>query len=694
MNKRQKIIVSIVGITIVLLALLGLTYAYYLTRIEGNTNTNSISVTTADLRLTYNDGDSSIIGSGKTLIPDNNNPVGTKVFTVTNNGNEVVEDYAVIIENFAVKYQSGELSGVVTNFVNGEDGKPDMKLVVTCKAYKNYTTSKDDAGTCNGMDGFLPEKSDILVINSIDKEITHEYTATLTYLEDGTNQSVDMNKTITGKFNIIDTKGTVDITGTVATYANGDYVTIHSDPKESVIYPDGTYKFMGVKPDEHKIEVYNRNNTETPKGGSELSIIKGEEAGIQGNVITINDSSRLVTIDITNTYTINIDKITEMVVKDELKDLIITNTTNQKNGTLLVNRPESPIGYKISTDWIYGTDENNYFYLAMHSYPGVQYIAETSEDLYNCLENVSNNNYTFESSICPNVIEGNNSTKCIDAKGKYIFGPYGEIYIADCDDDYYLLEDAKFEKTIVNENNSFYYRGMVNDNFLNYNGMCWRIVSIQEDGSIKIVLEDQYDNCNETTDTDNDGKIFTGNWIIGSGIYGFNVEGDSFQKDYLNPNVYNERSMKIILDNWFNNSNFDLKDLKKETWTISSKQSSTLESYIFSLTARDCLKAGAYSFGDVGGSGETQSINYLINNFYVNYSRNSFPVTVIESTGESFAKLTSTTFLDSVGVVVDYFIFYPEEINTLEGFIRPVVVLKDGIKASGDGTLENPYVIE
>ena len=35
MNKRNKIIVSIVGITIVLLALLGITYAYYLTRIQG-----------------------------------------------------------------------------------------------------------------------------------------------------------------------------------------------------------------------------------------------------------------------------------------------------------------------------------------------------------------------------------------------------------------------------------------------------------------------------------------------------------------------------------------------------------------------------------------------------------------------------------------------------------------------------------
>ena len=60
MSKRNKIIVSIVGVSIVLIALLGITYAYYLTRIEGNTNTNSISITTAKLELLYGDGNGNI----------------------------------------------------------------------------------------------------------------------------------------------------------------------------------------------------------------------------------------------------------------------------------------------------------------------------------------------------------------------------------------------------------------------------------------------------------------------------------------------------------------------------------------------------------------------------------------------------------------------------------------------------------
>ena len=56
MTRRQKLTVSIVGVTLILLTLLGITYAYYLTRIEGNTNENSISITTAKLELLYADG--------------------------------------------------------------------------------------------------------------------------------------------------------------------------------------------------------------------------------------------------------------------------------------------------------------------------------------------------------------------------------------------------------------------------------------------------------------------------------------------------------------------------------------------------------------------------------------------------------------------------------------------------------------
>ena len=455
MNRKSKIIVSVVGITIVALALLGLTYAYYLTRIEGNTNTNSISVTTADLKLTYNDGDGSIIGSNKTLVPDNDNPVGTKVFTVTNDGNGIIEDYAVIIENFAVKYHSGANAGVVTDLVNGEDGNPDMKLVITCKSYKNYGKSgQDEVGTCDGMDGFLPEKSDILLMNDIDKEITHEYTAVLTYLEDGTNQSDDMNKTIEGRFNIIDTKNTIDITGTVETYNPGDTVTIHSEPKESVIYTDGTYKFMGVKPDVHTIKV---NGVEKGK----VSIKGGTEADTTGTTInngaeipevTITDESRTLTINLTNNVTnkIQVGTMTSLEKGTKLADAIISNAS------------------KVSK-----SDSQTY---------GYAILGET--------DTVPAQAMSFET----------------------------EAVLSTTEDDY----------TASTGKPSYYFRGNVKNNYVNFAGMCWRIVRIEGDGSTKLILEDKSVEC--------DDAAFIGDWEIGNGTYGYDADDyGNYVFNYLNP---------------------------------------------------------------------------------------------------------------------------------------------------------------
>ena len=62
MSKKAKIIVSISGIVLVMLILVGLTFAYFLTRINGNTNTKSISVSTANLVLEYGENTNVVQG--------------------------------------------------------------------------------------------------------------------------------------------------------------------------------------------------------------------------------------------------------------------------------------------------------------------------------------------------------------------------------------------------------------------------------------------------------------------------------------------------------------------------------------------------------------------------------------------------------------------------------------------------------
>ena len=184
MNKKQKIIVSVVGITIVLLTLLGLTYAYFLTRIQGNTNTKSISVTTADLKLTYGDGTNQILAPDTKLLPSSD-AIGTKDFTVTNEGNSKTS-YVVVIEDVSITKD-----GSTTTFESN-----DFRYTLTC--------TKKDGSSCDGVSSqtVFPINGGVLVTNNIDVSDTQTYTLTLWYIDTGIDQSNDMGKTYNAKVNI------------------------------------------------------------------------------------------------------------------------------------------------------------------------------------------------------------------------------------------------------------------------------------------------------------------------------------------------------------------------------------------------------------------------------------------------------------------------------------------------------------
>ena len=176
MNRKQKIIVSVVGITIVLLALLGLTYAYFLTRIQGNTNEKSISVTTADLKLVYDDGSDGVVG-GENLLPSDT--VYTKTFTVRNEGNANVEYGVYLID-------------VINTLVR----KDDVKYTLNC--------TTDGTITCNKVttETTFPSGIKQLITNEIEPGKTHTYTFTFTYKDTGTDQSIDMGKELSAKLQI------------------------------------------------------------------------------------------------------------------------------------------------------------------------------------------------------------------------------------------------------------------------------------------------------------------------------------------------------------------------------------------------------------------------------------------------------------------------------------------------------------
>ncbi|MBQ3021214.1 MAG: hypothetical protein IJD92_03215 [Bacilli bacterium] len=93
---------------------------------------------------------------------------------------------------------------------------------------------------------------------------------------------------------------------------------------------------------------------------------------------------------------------------------------------------------------------------------------------------------------------------------------------------------------------SYYFRGASSVNYLNFAGMCWRIVRINGDGSVKLILEDRYATCDDREDIDGSGTAdykYTGKWSDeGLGYY---FASDSNGKaDFLNSEVAN--SFKIF----------------------------------------------------------------------------------------------------------------------------------------------------
>ena len=226
MNRKQKLIVSITGITIVMLALLGLTYGYYLTRIQGNTNTNSISITTADLKLTYRDGMGEL--TAQNVMPGNE--ISSKTFTVENEGEQDVDAYAVALIN------------IINNFTF----KDDLEVSVSC-------SSNINSGVCEGFaedyeDKVYKEKypatnSELFSLGIKEGE-THTFTLKVKYLYQEFDQSDDMGKILKGKVQIYDPKDTIEVSGTVTGASEGDYAEIHSDVQTSEII-NGKYKFIG-----------------------------------------------------------------------------------------------------------------------------------------------------------------------------------------------------------------------------------------------------------------------------------------------------------------------------------------------------------------------------------------------------------------------------------------------------------------
>lgn len=239
-------------------------------------------------------------------------------------------------------------------------------------------------------------------------------------------------------------------------------------------------------------------------------------------------------------------------------------------------------------------------------------------------------------------------------------------------------------KTTYNNSAIYYYRGAVNNNYVKFGDHLWRIVSISDSKTIKLVLEqnagtDKYANYSSTFDdagfqfeyyykmVDNNVPIYLNKWyqtnIIDKGLDKYVIKSNfcndsSFQKDgaiyYFGAYTRNLEEGKPSLICPENTSGFG----------------GTYERKIGLLTADEVVMAG--------GAYNTNNNNYYLYNganFFTmspsHHSNSKMNVFMVTNTGS----LTTTLTNSSSG-------------------IRPTINIDGKIFVNGNGTINNPYTID
>ena len=177
-SSKRGLITGIVSIIILVLAIIGITYAYFTTFVVNNNSTNSVSISSGKLEIVYDNGNGNIVA--EEIKPDY---TLKKEFSVTNTGTEDIDTYSIVLEE------------ITNQFTNYEDITYELSCISSVSGITPVTT------------GVFPREKSVILTPSISVGETQNYTLKVTYNETNTDQSEDINKTLKAKVNIEDYYG-------------------------------------------------------------------------------------------------------------------------------------------------------------------------------------------------------------------------------------------------------------------------------------------------------------------------------------------------------------------------------------------------------------------------------------------------------------------------------------------------------
>ena len=472
-------------------------------------------------------------------------------FRVTNIGETDIDSYGVYFEE------------IINTFTRTED----LVISLTCK---EYDASGNYVKDCNGIDTSFPTENQLLVTNSILKGYRHEYVLNFEYksLSD-VNQDVDVGKTLSGIIQIQNEAESVSLTGTVTGYSNGDYIEIQSDPKVSQIKSDDTYKITALDVGSHT--VYLKDSNGSVKASKQFRIIKStdgtESVSDDGTEIYITDTTEEVLLNITyeNSVIILAPGVTgTLLAKKILADNVDPLTNNQ-----------------VPSDSVNSTYVNN-------PTPGINFGTVSSynngKGLYSTSTNTQNNKptYYFRGNVNNNYVKFgryNKGTCTVDYEGQTLTVQHKDSRnpsALECETETIYQYNAMAQVLAVgydsvDECSNSYEGSMVGGctelsmhgvwNSTVNSDLYWRIVRINEDGSIRLIyygIEDDFYSDSETgaeyplgysgveKSAFNTSYITNDNAYVGY-MYGL-TNSEGYQSTHSNIDT---STIKRTVDNWY-----------------------------------------------------------------------------------------------------------------------------------------------
>ena len=253
----------------------------------------------------------------------------------------------------------------------------------------------------------------------------------------------------------------------------------------------------------------------------------------------------------------------------------------------------------------------------------------------------------------------------------------------DCGEDYISLtlgEKVIQSNTIVNgygifeENDVHYFRGQIDNNYLKLDNNFWRIVRINSDNTITLVLDNEYE--------------YSGVW---DNRYNTTLKNNS------GINEYSISRVSEYLDGVFTNEDRDVKEA-----LLSENDASKTVPFDLCIGKRDFNSVGKDNSLECHNKLENQNIGLLTASDFINASADALCTKPSDKVCQNYNYLVTKfdywlVTADSLTTDQVYSVDRDEielvSANAYSGF-RPVVHLSSDVMfKSGDGTIESPYTI-